>query len=104
MQAELKRHLLVRTQPVEQRNCRAERLEVEVTDWELQSFQEAGQRSPADVRLAGQRDPALDRLPRGQANAVRNAAEPDDAVAEQSPAFLTATIKLEHAVRRHMLP
>src|SRR5262245_24893024 len=85
--AELKWHLLVRTQADEQRNCHAERIEVEVTDWELQAFQVAGQRSPADVRLARQGDPALDRLPRGQVNSVRNVAEPDNAVAQQAPAF-----------------
>ena len=104
MQAELKRHLLVRPQAVEQRDRRVERLEVEVADRVFQALKEAGQRLAVDMGLAGERDLALDSLPVGQVNMVGDVAQPDDAVAEQAPALLAAVIEVEHAVRWQEAP
>src|SRR5712671_1642462 len=42
VQAELKGHLLIRRQPVEQRDRRAERLEIKVADWEFDSLEKPG--------------------------------------------------------------
>ena len=81
VQTELKWHLLVRTQAIEQWDRRRARLEVEVTHRVLQPLEEAGHGWAVDVALAGERDRALDRLPVGQVNVIRDVLEPDDAVA-----------------------
>jgi hypothetical protein len=68
----LKRHLLVRRQTVEQRDCSEDCFKMEIADWVLQALEEAGQRLAVDVGLASERYRALDRLPVGQINISGN--------------------------------
>jgi hypothetical protein len=72
VQTELKRHLLVRTHPIEQRNRRAKRLEVQVTDRVYELSQKLGDRLLVDVRLAGDSGLPLNLLIGCQLEIVRN--------------------------------
>jgi len=71
VQAELKRHLLVRFQSVEKRDRRVERFKIEVADRVFQSLEETRQRLGVDMRLTRIRDLALDRLSLSQINVFR---------------------------------
>ena len=72
VQRELKRHLLVRPHAVQQRDRGSEGLEVQEMEWVFQPVEEVGDRTPIDMRLAGDRDLALDRLVGRQVEFVRD--------------------------------
>jgi len=63
VRTELKRHLLVRSQTVEQRDRCVDCFKIQVADWILQALEETGKRLAINVGLASERHRALDRLP-----------------------------------------
>src|SRR5438132_560943 len=104
MQAELKRHLLVRPHSVEQRDGRAERLKIQVADRKLDLLQERLDGGHVNVRLARPGGAPLNLLLVRQFEIVWDSTDGGDSLGEQLEGFLAAAIKVRDVCFRQEAP